>query len=89
MDPDLSTELTSSRCQVWEPSHHYFARTGMPANLVKDFVLYIDGKKVAEVTNNIERMSVIRLNMTVEKSIRLEIRDTYGGKAVIYRILAE
>ena len=89
MDPDLSTELTSSRCQVWEPSHHYFARTGMPTNLVKDFVLYIDGKKAAEVSDNIERMSVIRLNMTAEKSIRLEIRDTYGGKAVVYRILAE
>lgn len=89
LDPDFSTELTSSHCAVWGPNHHFYARTGMPGHLLKDFTLSIDGKTTARITDNKERMSVIPVNADVRKSIELRIDDTYGENAVVYRILAE
>lgn len=87
-DPDFTSELTSSRCTTWMESHHFCARAGMPVHLVRSYALYADGEKIAEVKDNLSRMPIHRFEARKVKKLVLDIQDTYGGCAVVYRVWA-
>lgn len=89
LDPDFCAELTSSRGSIWSPHHIYQARERMPPHLVRHYTLWVDGEIVAQVRDNESRMPVHRFPPRQARRITLEIQDTYGGDAVVYRLLAE
>lgn len=88
-DPDFCAELTSSRCATWDRSHHYCARSGMPPQLVRSYRLYADGELIAQSDCNTRRMAVHAFSPRMIDRLRLEILDTYGGCAALYRIVLQ
>lgn len=92
-DPDLSMELTSSRCERWDKSHHYAARRGMPESLVRSYRLLADtpqGVRVlAQEADNGQRLRVHRFEPTDVRALTLEITQTYGGNAAVYAVVPE
>lgn len=90
-DPELSMELTSSRCETWDPHHHYTARQGMPPQLVRDYRLTVRGpegeRTLAEVSGNDQRRRLHRFDPVVCTELELRITATYGGDAVVYAVL--
>lgn len=90
-DPELSMELTSSRCETWDPHHHYTARQGMPPQLVRDYRLTVRGpegeRTLAEVSGNDQRRCLHRFDPVVCTELELRITATYGGDAVVYAVL--
>lgn len=89
-DPELSIELTSSRCETWDPHHHYAARPGMPAQLARDYRLIARGpggeRTVAEVSENVQRRRFHRFEPMACTELEVRITATYGG-AVVYAVL--
>ena len=90
-DPELSMELTSSRCETWDPHHHYAARRGMPPQLVRDYRLTVRGpegeRTVAEVSGNNQRRRFHRFEPIMCTELALRVTATYGGDAVVYAVL--
>ena len=90
-DPELSMELTSSRCETWDPHHHYAARRGMPPQLVRDYRLTVRGpegeRTVAEVFGNNQRRRFHRFEPIMCTELALRVTATYGGDAVVYAVL--
>ena len=90
-DPELSMELTSSRCETWDPHHHYAARPGMPAQLARDYRLIVRGpggeRTVAEVSGNVQRRRFHRFEPVACTELEVRITATYGGGAVVYAVL--
>lgn len=90
-DPELSMELTSSRCETWDPHHHYAARRGMPPQLVRDYRLTVRGpegeRTVAEVSGNNQRRCFHRFEPIMCTELEVRITATYGGDAVVYAVL--
>ena len=90
-DPELSMELTSSRCETWDPHHHYAARRGMPPQLVRDYRLTVRGPEgectVAEVSGNNQRRRFHRFEPIMCTELALRVTATYGGDAVVYAVL--
>ena len=90
-DPELSMELTSSRCETWDPHHHYAARRGMPPQLVRDYRLTVRGpegeRTVAEVSGNNQRRCFHRFEPIMCTELALRVTATYGGDAVVYAVL--
>ena len=90
-DPELSMELTSSRCETWDPHHHSTARQGMPPQLVRDYRLTVRGpegeRTLAEVSGNDQRRCLHRFDPVVCTELELRITATYGGDAVVYAVL--
>ena len=89
-DPELSMELTSSRCETWDPHHHYAARPGMPAQLARDYRLIARGpggeRTVAEVSENVQRRRFHRFQPVACTELEVRITATYGG-VVVYAVL--
>ena len=90
-DPELSMELTSSRCETWDPHHHYAARPGMPAQLARDYRLTVRGpggeRTVAEVRGNVQRRRLHRFSPVTCTELEVRVTATYGGGAVVYAVL--
>lgn len=86
-DPDFAAELTSSHCASWSPQHHYEARCAMPPSLVRNYTLLVDGMEVSRVRDNDRRLAVHSFSKRLVHEIALQIQDTYGGDAVVYRLL--
>ena len=84
-------ELTSSRCETWDPHHHYAARPGMPAQLARDYRLTVRGpggeRTVAEVRGNVQRRRLHRFSPVTCTELEVRITATYGGGAVVYAVL--
>ena len=88
-DPEFCSELTSSWCNTWAESHHYCAREGMPAQLVRSYRLYADRQLVGQADHNKSRMAIHSFSPRYVSCFELEILDTYGGCAVLYRMLVQ
>ena len=58
-----------------------FKPVRVASTLVKDFVVYADGKEVAKVENNIHRLVKLPLNVTASE-ISIKWLATNGAKAV-------
>ena len=90
-DPDLSMELTSSRCLSWDSHHHYAARVGMPPMLLKDYELVARGPEgetlLASVTRNCARRRMHRFDRVVCTSLELRVKAAYGGSAAVFAVL--
>lgn len=90
-DPELSMELTSSRCETWDPHHHYAARQGMPPQLARSYRLVARGpegeRTLAEVSGNDQRRRLHRFEPVACTELEVRITATYGGDAVVYAVL--
>ena len=90
-DPELSMELTSSRCETWDPHHHYAARQGMPPQLARSYRLVARGpegeRTLAEVSGNDQRRRLHRFEPVACTELEVRITATYGGDAVVCAVL--
>lgn len=93
-DPDLSRELTSSHTDHWDEAHKFAARSGMPAQLVRNFRLEAcrDGvwQTLARVQDNWRRLYALALEAPVTAdALRVTVTRTWGeAHAHICRLAA-
>ncbi len=92
LEPDLSQEIPSSCGQRWDESHKFALRSTMPPQLIRAFSIDIfeDGqwKKLAEVSNNWQRMIVLGFEKEIlAQKLRVTVNQTWGNnRAHLYQI---
>ncbi len=85
-DPDFTRESISDnrKMRVFAMKLHTgkdFKPVRVASTLVKDFIVYADGKEVARVENNFQRLVSVNLNTTAS-DISIQWISTHGAKDV-------
>jgi hypothetical protein len=85
-DPDFTRESISDnkKMRVFAMKLHTgkdFKPVKVASTLVKDFIVYVDGKEVARVENNFQRLVSVKLNTTAN-DISIKWISTHGAKEV-------
>ncbi len=83
-NPNLSTDLLSSRVEIVSPHHLIEFRNGICPQLVKKFDVYaiINGAKqlLASVDNNYQRVVKVDFDSVQAEKIIIDFKETYGEK---------
>lgn len=85
-DPDFTRESISDnkKMRVFAMKIHTgkdFKPVKVASTLVKDFIVYVDGKEVARVENNFQHLVSVKLNTTAN-DISIKWISTHGAKEV-------
>ena len=82
-DTELSMELPSSHPAHWLPTHKLPLRTGMPPQLVRDFVIERETSQgwiqIAERKDNIQRLVTLQFDDIEVSTIRIVCKTTWGN----------
>lgn len=90
LNPELSEEIPSSRNYFWNDHHMLTAREKMPDTLIKAFTVYYnkDGQWIELFKEECNWKRLIKINgkNVITNKIKVDIHETYGGNAEIFKI---
>ncbi len=81
-NPNLSTDLLSSRVEIVSPHHLIEFRNGICPQLIKSFDIFaiISGEKklLASIDNNYQRVVKVNFDSVQSEKIIIDFKETYG-----------